>query len=63
MSQVIQHFRELGLVFKRKGSSKENVINNDIIDHVNVGDEYSEMILIQVFLSRLISLIKIDEID
>ena len=26
MSQVIQHFRELGLVFKRKGSSKENVI-------------------------------------
>ena len=39
MSQVIQHFRELGLVFKRKGSSKENVINNDIIDHVNVGDE------------------------
>lgn len=38
MSQVIQHFRELGLVFKRKGSSKENVINNG---HVNV-DENSE---------------------
>ena len=27
MSQVIQHFRELGLVFKRKRSSKENVIH------------------------------------
>ena len=37
MSQVIQHFRELGLVFKRKGSSKANVINNDSM--ADVGDE------------------------